>query len=72
MVKLLRLIVDYGEERILNIKHRIPSHIIPTVDVVRTYLNEPVDNSVIYLKNEIDITQTDLRKYDEKYGVTNR
>lgn len=72
MVKLLRLIVDYGEERILNIKQLIPSHIIPTVDVVRTYLNEPVDNSVIYLKNEIDVTQTDLRKYDEKYGVANR
>jgi len=72
MVKLLRLILDYGEARILNIKHLIPSHIVPTVDVVRTYLNEPVDNSVIYLKNEINITQTDLRKYDEKYGVANQ
>lgn len=72
MVKLLRLIVDYGEERILNIKHLIPSHIVPTVDMVRTYLNEPVENSVIYLKNEINITEVDLRKYDEKYGVVSR
>lgn len=72
MVKLLRLCVDYGEERILAIKHLIPGHIIPTVDMVRTYLNEPVDSSIIYLKNEIGITKTDLRKYDEKYGVANQ
>jgi len=72
MVKLLRLCVDYGEERILAIKHLIPGHVVPTVDMVRTYLNEPVDSSVIYLKNEIDITKTDLRKYDEKYGVANQ
>ncbi|WP_148137115.1 IS21 family transposase [Candidatus Formimonas warabiya] len=69
MVKLLRLCVDYGEERILAIKHLIPGHIISTVDMVRTYLNEPAKSSVIYLKNEIAITKTDLRKYDEKYGV---
>lgn len=72
MVKLLRLCVDYGEDRILAIKHQIPGHIIPTVDMVRTYLNEPVDSSIIYLKNEINITKTDLRKYDEKYGVANQ
>lgn len=72
MVKLLRLCVDYGEERILAIKHRIPGYIVPTVDMVRTYLNEPVTSSVIYLKNEIGITKTDLTKYDEKYGVANK
>ena len=72
MVKLLRLCVDYGEERILAIKHLIPGQIIPTVDMVRTYLNEPVTSSVIYLRNEIGITKTDLKKYDEKYGVANQ
>ena len=72
MVKLLRLCVDYGEERILSIKRLIPSQIVPTVDMVRTYLNEPVNSSVIYLRNEIDITKTDLKKYDEKYGVANQ
>ena len=72
MVKLLRLCVDYGEDRILAIKHRIPSYVVPTVDMVRTYLNEPVTSPVIYLKNEITITQTDLKKYDEKYGVANQ
>jgi len=72
MVKLLRLCVDYGEERILAIKLRIPGYVVPTVDMVRTYLNEPVTSSVIYLKNEIGITKTDLQKYDEKYGVANQ
>jgi len=72
MVKLLRLCVDYGEQRILAIKQLIPSRVVPTVDMVRTYLNEPVKSSVIYLKNEIGITETDLKKYDEKYGVANQ
>jgi len=72
MVKLLRLCVDYGEEKILAIKRRIPGYLVPTVDMVRTYLNEPVTSSVIYLKNEIAITKTDLKKYDEKYGVANQ
>jgi hypothetical protein len=72
MVKLLRLCVDYGEDRILAIKKRIPGQIVPTVDMVRTYLSEPVESSVIYLKNEINIIQTDLRKYDEKYGVASQ
>lgn len=72
MVKLLRLCVDYGEDRILAIKKRIPSQIVPTVDMVRTYLSEPAESSVIYLKNEINITKTDLRKYDEKYGVASQ
>lgn len=72
MVKLLRLCVDYGEERILSIKRLIPSRVVPTVDMVRTYLNEPVKSSVIYLNNEIGITRTDLKKYDEKYGVANQ
>lgn len=72
MVKLLRLCVDYGEEKILTIKRLIPSQIVPTVDMVRTYLNEPVNPKVIYLKNEIDITKTDLKRYDEKYGVANQ
>lgn len=72
MVKLLRLCVDYGEDRILAIKKRIPGHVVPTVDMVRTYLSEPVESSVIYLKNEINITNTDLTKYDEKYGVASQ
>ncbi|MFT9497199.1 IS21 family transposase [Anaerosolibacter sp.] len=69
MVKLLRLCVDYGEQKLLSIKQTIPSHIVPTVDMVRTYLKEPIESSVVYLKNDIDITSVNLKKYDEKYGV---
>lgn len=72
MVKLLRLCVDYGEERILAIKRRIPGQVVPTVDMVRTYLNEPVESPVIYLNNEITVRNTDLTKYDRKYGVASQ
>ena len=70
MVKLLRLCVDYGEERILAIKNTIPSHIAPTVDMIRSQLNEPTETSVIYLaQDEVSIEPVDLTKYDEKYGM---
>jgi hypothetical protein len=69
MVKLLRLCVDYGEEKILSIKHKIPPHIVPTVDMVRSYLCEPLEAQVIYLNQDISILQTDLTKYDHKCGV---
>jgi transposase len=70
MVKLLRLCVDYGEERILSIKSQIPSHIVPTVDMVRTHLNEPLESPVIYLaQDEIPVEPVDLTTYDEKYGM---
>ena len=70
MVKLLRLCVDYGEEQILNIKNLIPSHIVPTVDMVRTHLNEPTESPVIYLSSkEVPIEPVDLTEYDKKYGM---
>jgi len=70
MVKLLRLCVDYGEERILNIKNLIPNSIIPTVDMVRTHLNEPTESPVIYLsKNEVSVDPVDLTEYDKRYGM---
>jgi transposase len=70
MVKLLRLCVDYGEDHILAIKDTIPSHIVPTVDMIRSQLNVPVDTGVIYLaKNEVLVDPVDLAKYDEKYGM---
>lgn len=69
MVKLLRLCVDYGEECILGIKHKIPGNIVPTVDMVRTYLNKPVETSVIYLKQDVAVEPVDLTRYDEKYGM---
>ena len=69
MVKLLRLCVDYGEDTILAIKHKIPSQITPTVDMIRSYLHEPIETQVIYLSRDIPILQTDLSNYDRKCGV---
>jgi transposase len=73
MVKLLRLCVDYGEDRILSIKKLIPSHIVPTVDMIRTHLNEPTKSPVIYLtNNEVPVEAVDLTAYDKKYGMAVR
>jgi hypothetical protein len=72
MVKLLRLCVDYGEQRILSIKDQLPKNIIPTVDMICSQLHETPESNIIYMKNEILVTQTDLTKYDEKCGVAAR
>ena len=69
MVKLLRLCVDYGEERILSIKEQLPQSLIPTVDMIRSQLHETPEANLLYFKHEIPITSTDLAKYDEKCGV---
>lgn len=70
MVKLLRLCVDYGEDKILKIKSQIPTHIVPTVDMIRSYLNEPIEPTVIYISpNEIPIEPVDLKLYDQQFGV---
>lgn len=69
MVKLLRLCVDYGEERIMSIKNQMPANVIPSVDMIRSQLHETAQSNIIYLQNEIPVTQTDLTSYDEKCGV---
>lgn len=70
MVKLLRLCVDYGEDRILSIRDQLPRNIVPSVDMIRSYLHEIPEPNVLYLKNDIPVTATDLRKYDEKCWVS--
>lgn len=69
MVKLLRLCVDYGEEYILAIKHSLPGGIVPTVDMIRSYLHESLPAHDIHLEKEIAVTPTDLTKYDKRFGV---
>ena len=71
-VKLLRLCVDHGEERILSIKEQFPGNIIPSVDMVRAQLHEIPQSNVVYFKNEVEITTTDLARYDEKCGLAVR
>ena len=72
MVKLLRLCVDYGEERILSIRQQLPQNLVPTVDMIRSQLHETTESNVLYFKHEIPVTSTDLTKYDEKCGVAAR
>ena len=70
MVKLLRLCVDYGEERILAIKASLPSGVVPTVDMIRSHLHEIPESNVIYMKKEIPVQLPDLKIYDQKCGVS--
>ncbi len=72
MVKFLRQCVDYGEERILSIREQLPKNIVPSVDMIRSQLHENPESNIVYLSNEIPITQMDLTKYDEKCGVAIR
>ena len=72
MVRLLRMCVDYGEERVIFAKNQIPAGITPTVDIIRSYLEEPKKDTVIRFQNEVYITQTNLAYYDEKCGVAAR
>lgn len=69
MVKLLRLCVDYGEEKILSIRHSMPKGVIPTVDMVRSQLHERVESNVVFFRNDIHVITTDLKQMDEKCGV---
>lgn len=68
----LRLCVDYGEDRVIFAKNRIPAGIVPTVDMIRSYLDEPENAAVIRFQNDVYITQTNLAYYDEKCGVAAR
>ena len=53
-------------------KSRIPVGITPTVDIIRSYLEEPEQNTTIRFPSEVRITPTDLAYYDEKCGVAVR
>lgn len=70
MVKLLRLCVDYGEEHILAIKKEIPSGIVPTVDIIRAQLHMHPESKVIHINNDVEITDSDLIRFDKKCGVS--
>lgn len=69
MVRLLRLCVDHGEEKILSIRGAFPKDVVPTVDMVRSQLHGTVYPAAIFFNQDIGITSTDLTKFDEKCGV---
>lgn len=68
-VKLLRLCLDYGTEKIIGIKNQIPHTVSPTIDLVRSYLDGPVANSAISFTNDIPVDNVDLSAYDDKFGM---
>ena len=69
MVRLLRLCVDHGEEKILSILQQLPQNVVATVDLVRSFIHESPEPKVLYLAQDIPITATDLKKYDQQCGV---
>ena len=60
MVRLLRMCVDYGEDRVIFAKNQIPGSITPTVDLIRSYLEEPEKNTVIRFQNDVNTNQINL------------
>lgn len=72
MVKLLRLCVDYGIDKVLAAKRKLPVGVVPSVDIIRTILHVVPESNVIHFRRDIDVIETDLSKYDELCGVTTR
>lgn len=68
-VKLLRLCLDYGIDRIISIKNQIPHTVNPTIDLVRSYLEGPVKTSAISIARDIPVDAVDLSAYDYKFGM---
>jgi hypothetical protein len=69
MVRLLRLCVDHGQDKVLSIRHLVPGGIVPTVDLVRSYLVPAETAPVLHLKSELEVKPVDLAVYDRKYGM---
>ena len=67
-VKLLRLSVEYGLDKILAVKDTLPAGVTPTISLVRSELGplEPVKLDSTY---DFPISPLDLSRYDQKYGV---
>ena len=70
MVKLLRLCVDYGEEKVLEVKYSLPAGVVPTVDIIRSQLHIRPETNVVMISGDIDVNSSDLTKFDEKCGVS--
>ena len=68
-VKLLRLCLDYGIDKILEIKGKMPPTIQPSIDLVRSYLGTPKANNVIRIKKDVAVDFVDLSEYDKKFGM---
>ena len=70
MVKLLRLCIDYGEDRILELKRSFPPDVIPTVENIRNLLHiQTKQQDEVHFPCDVKVIVTDIRTFDEKCGV---
>ena len=67
-VKLLKLSVEYGVDRLLKIRELLPAGIQPTVELIRSELNPPIE-PIPPVSGEIAVHTIDLSDYDRKYKV---
>jgi len=67
MVKLLKICIEYGTERVLEIKSSLPDNLNPSIDLVRSALNPSKDS--IPIKQDIHMQPVDLTQYDRIFGV---
>ena len=70
MVKLLRLCIDYGEDRILDVIESFPPDTIPTVENIRSLLHiQTKQQDEVHFPCDVKVIVTDIRAFDEKCGV---
>ncbi|SMP70915.1 IS21 family transposase, partial [Anoxynatronum buryatiense] len=67
-VKLLKLSVEYGVNRLLAVRDQLPAGIKPSIELVRSELNPPIE-PMPHLTGAISVNTIDLTAYDRKYKV---
>ena len=67
-VRLLKLSVEYGLERIMAVKDALPTGITPTIGLVQNEL-EPREPVKLNTTKDIPVSHIDLSDYDRKYQV---
>ena len=67
-VKLLKLSVEYGVNRLLAIRDQLPAGTKPTIELVRSELAPPA-KPMPRLTTDITVNTIDLAAYDRKYKV---
>ncbi len=70
IVRLLRLSVDYGLQRILQIRDQMPPDMPPTIDIVLGYLlPEDMNTGALSITATVKVQEVNLEEYDLKIGV---
>ncbi len=67
-VRLLKFSVEYGVDRVLAVKDRLPAGITPTIGLVQNEL-EPHEPVKLATTKDVPVSYIDLSDYDRKYQV---